>query len=60
MDGRVLAVDATDLFDPPTDDAYCAGAPWSTPVVCLTPTCRRRTGAAPCRQSPEPCQPRLR
>jgi hypothetical protein len=25
-DGRVLAVDATDPFDPPTDDAYCAGA----------------------------------
>jgi hypothetical protein len=25
-DGRVLAVDATDPFDPPTDDASCAGA----------------------------------
>jgi hypothetical protein len=25
-DGRVLAADATDPFDPPTDDAYCAGA----------------------------------
>lgn len=25
-DGRVLAVDSTDPFDPPTDDASCAGA----------------------------------
>jgi hypothetical protein len=26
LDGRVLAVDATNPFDPPTEDASCAGA----------------------------------